>query len=100
MANDKHANVDEVISANKIRLVVKDAYSDKDANSDSGSVPASDLSDSSLAAVSDIASPRINSAPRFTNPTEERVESEYQFKILDHRLTFHGICSECQAKGK
>ena len=28
---------------------------------------------------------------------EERVESEYQFKILDHRLTFHGICSECQA---
>ena len=31
---------------------------------------------------------------------EERVESEYQFKILDHRLTFHGICSECQAKGK
>lgn len=31
---------------------------------------------------------------------EERVESEYQFKILDKRLTFHGICSECQAKGK
>ena len=31
---------------------------------------------------------------------EERVESEYQFKILDHLLTFHCICSECQAKGK
>lgn len=31
---------------------------------------------------------------------EERVESEYQFKILDHRLTFHGICAECQAKSK
>ncbi|MDU1594625.1 MAG: transcriptional repressor, partial [Staphylococcus aureus] len=21
-------------------------------------------------------------------------------KILDHRLTFHGVCSECQAKNK
>ena len=30
---------------------------------------------------------------------EERVETEYNFKILDHRLTFHGVC-ECQAKGK
>ena len=31
---------------------------------------------------------------------EERVETEYNFKILDHRLTFHGVCAECQAKGK
>ncbi|ARJ09272.1 Fur family transcriptional regulator [Staphylococcus lugdunensis] len=31
---------------------------------------------------------------------EERVETEFNFKILDHRLTFHGICAECQAKGK
>ncbi|MFB3204987.1 ferric iron uptake transcriptional regulator, partial [Staphylococcus pseudintermedius] len=26
---------------------------------------------------------------------EERVENEYNFKILDHRLTFHGICETC-----
>src|SRR5699024_6930317 len=31
---------------------------------------------------------------------EERVENEFEFKILDHRLTFHGICASCQAKGK
>ena len=24
----------------------------------------------------------------------------FEFKILDHRLTFHGICASCQAKGK
>ena len=27
---------------------------------------------------------------------EEIVESDYGFKIKDHRLTFHGICSKCQ----
>ena len=31
---------------------------------------------------------------------EEKVESDFNFRILDHRLTFHGVCSECQAKGK
>ncbi|EHT8062876.1 transcriptional repressor, partial [Staphylococcus pseudintermedius] len=31
---------------------------------------------------------------------EERVENEYNFKILDHRLTFHGICETCQKEGK
>ncbi|UEX89126.1 Fur family transcriptional regulator [Staphylococcus ratti] len=31
---------------------------------------------------------------------EERVEKEFNFKILDHRLTFHGVCEECQKKGK
>lgn len=31
---------------------------------------------------------------------ENRVENEFKFKILDHRLTFHGVCEECQAKGK
>ena len=31
---------------------------------------------------------------------EERVENEFNFKILDHRLTFHGICNECQQKKK
>lgn len=31
---------------------------------------------------------------------EERVETEFHFKILDHRLTFHGICRECQQKKK
>ncbi|MBI5975334.1 Fur family transcriptional regulator [Staphylococcus canis] len=29
---------------------------------------------------------------------EERVENEFNFKILDHRLTFHGICKDCQNK--
>ncbi len=31
---------------------------------------------------------------------EERVENEFNFKILDHRLTFHGICEACQKEGK
>ncbi|WP_436887938.1 Fur family transcriptional regulator [Mammaliicoccus sciuri] len=26
---------------------------------------------------------------------ERRVEKEFNFKILDHRLTFHGICNRC-----
>ncbi|WP_025728579.1 Fur family transcriptional regulator [Atopobacter phocae] len=29
---------------------------------------------------------------------EPIVERDYQFKVVDHRLTFHGICAECQAK--
>lgn len=29
---------------------------------------------------------------------EPLVEQEYAFKILDHRLTFHGICQACQQK--
>ena len=28
------------------------------------------------------------------------VEREWNFKIKDHRLTFHGICHRCQDKGK
>ncbi|OKL38038.1 Fur family transcriptional regulator [Domibacillus mangrovi] len=31
---------------------------------------------------------------------EEIVESRWNFKIKDHRLTFHGICSRCQTKQK
>ena len=31
---------------------------------------------------------------------EERVEREFKFKILDHRLTFHGVCTQCLAEGK
>ncbi|GGB05251.1 transcriptional repressor [Macrococcus hajekii] len=27
---------------------------------------------------------------------EKKVERDYQFKIMDHRLTFHGICHRCQ----
>ena len=27
---------------------------------------------------------------------EKLVESDYDFKIKDHRLTFYGICSKCQ----
>ncbi len=29
------------------------------------------------------------------NPIEDKVEEQYKFKIMDHRLIFHGICSEC-----
>lgn len=29
---------------------------------------------------------------------EAVVESRYHFIVKDHRLTFHGICSNCQAK--
>lgn len=28
---------------------------------------------------------------------EKNIEADYQFKILDHRLTFHGICKVCQS---
>lgn len=27
---------------------------------------------------------------------EQVVEQRFQFKVTDHRLTFHGICSKCQ----
>ncbi|MDY0322670.1 MAG: Fur family transcriptional regulator [Candidatus Carbobacillus sp.] len=30
---------------------------------------------------------------------EKEVEKRFGFKILDHRLTFHGICEVCQKKG-
>ncbi|MDQ0225022.1 ferric iron uptake transcriptional regulator [Metabacillus niabensis] len=29
---------------------------------------------------------------------EEIVERDWKFKIKDHRLTFHGICANCQEK--
>lgn len=29
---------------------------------------------------------------------EHVVERDWNFKIKDHRLTFHGICAKCQAK--
>lgn len=29
---------------------------------------------------------------------ESKVEQDYKFKIVDHRLTFHGICHRCQDK--
>jgi Fur family ferric uptake transcriptional regulator len=31
---------------------------------------------------------------------EKIVEKDYQFKVKDHRLTFHGVCYRCQAKAK
>lgn len=31
---------------------------------------------------------------------ERIVESKYHFLVKDHRLTFHGICQECQKNGK
>ncbi len=31
---------------------------------------------------------------------ERIVERDFDFKIKDHRLTFHGICHKCQAKEK
>lgn len=30
---------------------------------------------------------------------EKKVESDYHFLIMDHRLTFHGICKKCADKG-
>lgn len=29
---------------------------------------------------------------------EKIVEHDYKFKVLNHRLTFHGVCRECQLK--
>lgn len=31
-------------------------------------------------------------------PLEERLAREYQFKVLDHRLDFHGVCWRCRDK--
>lgn len=31
---------------------------------------------------------------------ENTVELKYHFLVKDHRLTFHGICEQCQKKGK
>ncbi len=33
-------------------------------------------------------------------PIEYKVESEFKFKILDHRLTFLGICHRCISEGE
>lgn len=33
-------------------------------------------------------------------PIEERVEEQYDFKIVDHRLIFNGICISCQRDNK
>ena len=33
-------------------------------------------------------------------PLEERLEREYGFTVLDHRLDFQGICSKCKENGK
>lgn len=29
---------------------------------------------------------------------EERIESQYHFKISDHSVKFYGVCEECQSK--
>ncbi|MFD2640287.1 ferric iron uptake transcriptional regulator [Piscibacillus salipiscarius] len=29
---------------------------------------------------------------------EKLIESQWEFKVKDHRLTFHGICKDCQSK--
>jgi len=31
---------------------------------------------------------------------EEIVEKNFHFVVKDHRLTFHGICQNCQNKAK
>lgn len=33
-------------------------------------------------------------------PLEEKLEKEYQFTVIDHRLDFHGICHRCHDKAK
>ena len=30
---------------------------------------------------------------------EKKVENQFNFQIVDHRLTFHGICKKCTAEG-
>jgi Fur family ferric uptake transcriptional regulator len=31
-------------------------------------------------------------------PLEERLEKEYRFRVLDHRLDFQGVCANCREK--
>ncbi|OUM98092.1 MAG: transcriptional repressor [Paenibacillaceae bacterium ZCTH02-B3] len=31
-------------------------------------------------------------------PLEERLEKEYRFRVLDHRLDFQGVCASCREK--
>ncbi|MGM8214035.1 ferric iron uptake transcriptional regulator [Bacillaceae bacterium W0354] len=31
---------------------------------------------------------------------EKVVESQWKFKVQDHRLTFHGVCENCQSKNE
>ncbi|MNR68180.1 hypothetical protein D3C85_1925900 [compost metagenome] len=31
-------------------------------------------------------------------PLEERLEQEYGFFVVDHRLDFQGVCSRCREK--
>lgn len=33
-------------------------------------------------------------------PLEERLEREFNFSVVDHRLDFHGICYRCKAKNE
>ena len=33
-------------------------------------------------------------------PLEERLEKEYRFRVLDHRLDFHGICRRCREQSE
>lgn len=33
-------------------------------------------------------------------PFEERLETEFHFQVLDHRLDFQGICYRCTERGK
>lgn len=33
-------------------------------------------------------------------PLEERLEREFNFKVIDHRLDFQGICQRCQKKNE
>jgi Fur family transcriptional regulator, ferric uptake regulator len=33
-------------------------------------------------------------------PIERRVEEEFNFQIVDHRLTFHGVCHRCKNEVK
>jgi Fur family ferric uptake transcriptional regulator len=33
-------------------------------------------------------------------PQEEKLEKEYRFKVLDHRLDFQGICRRCRSRNE
>ncbi|WP_028987308.1 Fur family transcriptional regulator [Thermicanus aegyptius] len=34
----------------------------------------------------------------YLGEVEKKIEETFHFSIIDHRLTFHGVCSECQKK--
>lgn len=36
----------------------------------------------------------------YLEEVEKKIEEKFHFSIIDHRLTFHGICSDCRDKNE